>query len=307
MRRLYLKITLFLLPLFLVWASLEVFYRQGPNTYSYKNEQLQKLYKETETVVFGDSHSFFGINPLYFESRTFNISNISQSLLLDELLLAKHIANLPSLKTVILNVSYFTLSAKQDDIENSWRKYFYHHNMEVTAPSISIWNPKRYSMALIQRFNKSMELVDAYCQAGTIITTTPLGYGLQDASSIINDKEAISKVIAKKHENYSLDFALNTVRLERMVKLCRLYDVDVVLLEMPVYPAYYKLLNPVKKQKIKTTLRQLSKTHDNAFYLDLSTNSFFDKKDLRDADHLNNAGAQKCSELLNKYINNTLQ
>jgi len=306
MRRFYLKIALFLLPLFAVWFALEFFYRQVPNTYSYKNEELQKSYKEIETIVFGDSHSFFGINPLYFESRTFNISNISQSLLLDELLLASHIDNIPLLKTVILNVSYFTLSAKEDNIENTWRKYFYHHNMEVTVPSISIWNPKRYSMALIQRFDKSLDLVSAYFQRGTIITTKPSGFGMQDASSIICDKEAISKVIAKKHEDYSLDFTSNISRLDRMVKLCKQYGIDVVLLEMPVHPAYYKVLNPRKKLKIKTTLGQLSKKYDNAFYLDLSTNSLFDKNDLRDADHLTNAGAQKCSELLNTYIKNTL-
>ncbi|MGK0386804.1 MAG: hypothetical protein ACI849_001423 [Patiriisocius sp.] len=304
MRRLYLKILLFLLPVFLGWIALEIFYRQVPTNYSYKNEQIQSVYSGTETLVFGDSHSFYGINPLFFETKTFNISNISQSLLLDELLLAKHIEQLPALETVILNLSYFTLSAKENDLESNWRKFFYHHDMGVTAPSISIWNPQRYSKALIQRFDKSMDLVFAYHEDGTIVTTTPLGYGKQDASSIIKDKEAISKVIAKKHEDNSLDFAPNTARLERMVELCRRYDVNVILLEMPVYPAYYELLDPVKKEKIKETLRQLSKTYDHVYYLDLSTHRLFKKEDLRDADHLTRAGAQKCSVLLNNYIEN---
>jgi len=250
----------------------------------------------------GDSHAFYGINPAYFKDPTFNLSNISQSLLTDELLLEKHIANLPALKTVFINISYFTLSAKDNALESNWRKYFYHHNMGITAPSISFWNPQRYSMALIQRFDKSMALVQAYHKNHTIVNATPLGYGMQDASYIVKDKDAISLVIANKHEDNSLDFKGNTARLQRIIALCKKYGVAVVLLEMPVYTTYYNLLDTQKKEKIKSVLTTLSGVDDTVFYLDLSTNSLFEKQDLRDADHLTNSGAKKCSEYLNAYL-----
>ena len=302
MRRLYLKIALFLLPLFLVWLALEVFYRQVPNNYSYKDQQLQKVAADIQTLVMGDSHAFYGVNPEYFKDPTFNLSNVSQSLLTDELLLEKHIANLPALKTVFVNISYFTLSAKDNALESNWRKYFYHHNMGITAPSISFWNPQRYSMALIQRFDKSMDLVQKYHNNYTIVNATPLGYGMQDASDIVKDKEAISIVIANKHEDNSLDFKHNTARLQRIIALCKKYEVAVVLLEMPVYPAYYNLLDTEKKEKIKSNLNNLSGVDDTVFYLDLSTNPLFEEPDLRDADHLTNSGAKKCSEYLNTYL-----
>ena len=302
MRRLYLKIALFLLQLLLVWLALEVFYRQVPNNYSYKDQQLQKVAPDVQTLIMGDSHAFYGINPAYFKDPTFNLSNISQSLLTDELLLEKHISNLPALKTVFINISYFTLSAKDNALESNWRKYFYHHNMGITAPSISFWNPQRYSMALIQRFDKSMALVQKYHENYTIVNATPLGYGMQDASNIVKDKDAISLVIANKHEDASLDFKRNTARLQRIVALCKKYDVKVVLLEMPVYPTYYNLLNTDKKEKINSVLQELSGVNDNVFHLDLSINPLFEKQDVRDADHLTNPGAKKCSLLLNSYI-----
>ena len=302
MRRLYLKIALFLLPLFLVWLALEVFYRQAPNNYSYKDQQLQNVAANVQTLIMGDSHAFYGINPAYFKDPTFNLSNISQSLLTDELLLEKHIANLPALKTVFINISYFTLSAKDNALESNWRKYFYHHNMGITAPSISFWNPQRYSMALIQRFDKSMDLVQKYHNNYTIVNATPLGYGMQDASDIVKDKEAISIVIANKHEDNSLDFKNNTARLQRIIALCKKHEVAVVLLETPVYPTYYNLLDTEKKEKIKSVLTTLSGVNDTVFYLDLSTDPLFEKQDLRDADHLTNSGAKKCSEYLNAYL-----
>ena len=302
MRRLYSKLALFLLPLFLVWLALEVFYRQAPNNYSYKDQQLQKVAPFTKTLIMGDSHAFYGINPVYFKDPTFNLSNISQSLLTDELLLEKYIANLPALKTVFINISYFTLSAKENDLESNWRKYFYYHSMGIRAPSISFWNPKRYSMALIQRFDKSIDLVQQYYKNHTIVSATPLGYGKQDMSNVVQDKEAISVVIANKHEDNSLDFKHNTARLQRIIALCKKYGVGVVLLEMPVYPAYYNLLDTEKKEKIKSVLHELSGVNDTVFYLDLSTSPLFEKQDLRDADHLTNSGAKKCSILLNRYI-----
>ena len=302
MRRLYSKLALFLLPLFLVWLALEVFYRQAPNNYSYKDQQLHKVAPFTKTLIMGDSHAFYGINPVYFKDPTFNLSNISQSLLTDELLLEKHIANLPALKTVFINISYFTLSAKENDLESNWRKYFYYHSMGIRAPSISFWNPKRFSMALIQRFDKSIDLVQQYYKNHTIVSATPLGYGKQDMSNVVQDKEAISLVIANKHEDNSLDFKRNTARLQRLIDLCKKYGVGVVLLEMPVYPAYYNLLDTEKKEKIKSVLHELSGVNDTVFYLDLSTSPLFEKQDLRDADHLTNSGAKKCSILLNRYI-----
>ena len=302
MRRLYSKLALFLLPLFLVWLALEVFYRQASNNYSYKDQQLQKVAPFTKTLIMGDSHAFYGINPVYFKDPTFNLSNISQSLLTDELLLEKHIANLPALKTVFINISYFTLSAKENDLESNWRKYFYYHSMGIRAPSISFWNPKRYSMALIQRFDKSIDLVQQYYKNHTIVSATPLGYGKQDMSNVVQDKEAISVVIANKHEDNSLDFKHNTARLQRIIALCKKYGGGVVLLEMPVYPAYYNLLDTEKKEKIKSVLHELSGVNDTVFYLDLSTSPLFEKQDLRDADHLTNSGAKKCSILLNRYI-----
>ena len=40
-----------------------------------------------------------------------------------------------------------------------------------------------------------------YHENHTIVNATPLGYGMQDASYIVKDKDAISLVIANKHED----------------------------------------------------------------------------------------------------------
>ncbi|GEQ87321.1 hypothetical protein ULMS_28290 [Patiriisocius marinistellae] len=289
-----------------LWGALEFFYRTTETNYTYKTAKLIENYDCIETLILGDSHTFYGLDPEYFTSKTFNLANISQTLYFDELLLEKHIDSMDSLKTVILNVSYFSLSSLENSKEDSWRKYFYEAQMDLDVPIVSSFAPQKYSLALARRLHKSLELTHQYHDNGTIVNCYKNGYGIQDENDIVTDKENISIFIAKKHEDGLLDFKNNTVRLQRMIALCQNRNVKVLLIEMPVYPTYYDLLDQEKWSKIETTLHLLAKEHQNTDHLDLTQHSTFNKEDLRDADHLTNNGAKKCSRLVDDYLKATL-
>ena len=302
MKNFYKKILLFLIPVLMVWIATEVFYRTVENNYTYKTERIISDYDQIETLVFGDSHAFFGINPDYFSTNTFNIANVSQSLYFDELLLKKHISHLPKLKTVVINISYFTLSVVDDASEDRWRKYFYQQQMKLDIPSISIFDPGQYSLTLTRRFNKSVDLFREYYKNGTIVSSYKNGFGMQDESNIVADKVAISRLISKKHEDNSLDFEVNTERIQKMINSCNERGVEVILIEMPVFKTYYDLLNSEKKQKINATLLNLENNNKAVRFYDFSQEPSFVDSDLRDADHLTNQGAIKFSKLLNGLI-----
>jgi len=302
MKGFYKKLVMFLVPVLLVWLSSEVFYRSVENNYTFKTERIASEYEEIETLVLGNSHAFFGINPDYISSRTFNLANVSQSLYFDQLLLERHIDSLPKLKTVVLNISYFSLSLADDSGEDKWRKYFYQQQMKVDVPSISVFDPRQYSLALSRRFNPTVGLFREYFDNGTVVSSYNNGYGMQDSTNIVKDKVAISKIIAKKHEDNSLDFEVNTARLKQMISLCNKREVEVILIQMPVYKTYFDLLNSEKKEKISQTLSRLEANNPNVRYYNFSQNPIFVDRDLRDADHLTNAGAVKFSKLLNSLL-----
>ncbi len=286
----------------MVWGITEVFYRTVENNYTFKNQRIISEYDQIETLVFGDSHAFFGINPEYFTSNTFNIANVSQSLYFDELLLQKHIDSLPNLKNVILNISYFTLSAIDNSSEDRWRRYFYQQQMDLKIPSISVFDPNQYSLALVRRFDNTVVLFGEYLQNGTVVSSYENGYGRQDETNIVPDKEKISVLIAKKHEDHLYDFEVNKNRLQRMIDLCNKNGIEVFLIEMPVYKTYYNLLDTAKKEKINTTLSQLEEQNKGVHYLNFSQEESFIDSDFRDADHLTNEGAEKFSKLLNAIL-----
>lgn len=303
MRRLGRQIAVFLVPLFIIWLGLEWFYRSTPNNYTFKRQMVINAYDDTEVLILGSSHAFFGLNPDYFNQKAINLSNISQSLYFDELLLARHLDSLKSLKAVVVPVGYFSLSQKDNGLEDRWRKYFYKEQMGLEVPSVSTIDPRQYSLALSRRLNRSIDLIRTYLEKETLVSCHPNGYGKQDSSDILNDKAAISVIIAKKHEDGSLDFRANTRRLARMIELCKERNVAFIPVIMPVYPDYYHLLNDDKWSKIKATLDSLDAANANTFFVDLSQDERFEKNDLRDADHLTNQGASKCSQILSSYIN----
>ncbi len=77
-----------------------------PNPYKY--EWMQENAEEVETLVLGSSHTFYGIRPEFFDSKTFNLANVSQGMKQD-LFLIKYWANrYKNLKYVIFPISFFT-------------------------------------------------------------------------------------------------------------------------------------------------------------------------------------------------------
>ena len=68
------------LPILVVAILMEILLRNMPNDYLFKKKYLDEHSSEIQTLILGSSHSFYGIDPAYFNSKTFNASHVSQTL-----------------------------------------------------------------------------------------------------------------------------------------------------------------------------------------------------------------------------------
>lgn len=303
MKKLLTHISLFLIPIVVVWMLAEVFYRSVPNNYTYKYEQISNNMDDIEVLVLGDSHTFFGINPEWLSLKTYNLSNVSQTIYFDKLLFEKHIDHLPHLKYLIISVEYTTLSQADNTQEDIWRKYFYEAQMDLKVPLIAWYDPKKYSLALTRKFDKTFKTFLDYQREGSLIGCDEKGWGNTYLSTVDSLEMAyLSKVVARKHEDGSMDFKQNTERIQNMITFCEQKNIQVLLVNMPVYPDYLDRLNPEKLLKIDKTCDDLAKTNPNVTRVNLSRDSRFQLQDFHDADHLNAQGAKKCSLLINTYL-----
>ncbi|WP_299442366.1 hypothetical protein [uncultured Aquimarina sp.] len=300
------KTLVFLIPILLVWGGLEYFYRATASNYSYKHQTITENYKDIETLILGDSHALYGINPQYIDAKAFNLANISQSLYFDELLFKKHIDSLNNLKQLILTISYFSLSKLENSEESTWRKYFYSNLMDVDVPVISRFDVREYSLSLARRFRASVEFIKYYYENGeSLVGCDSNGWGTlyETTTGVSLDKESWST--AKRHEDFLMDFEENITRLQSIIEYCKKIKCKVYLVDMPVYHSYISLLNPDKFQKITNSCNKLAQDNVNVTYINLRQDFRLEDSDFYDPDHLNHKGAKKYTEIINQIISDS--
>lgn len=293
------KILLFTTLLFIIFGIAEYFLRTIPNDYSYKNSYYKQNAKHIRIWNLGSSHAYFGINPSYFEQHSFNGAHLSQSIKFDYYIFNKYIHQMDSLKVLILPISYFTLFSNLEDGVEKWRVVNY-TSYGIFLPSL------RTSIRLLsdsKPFNRAIKSVlgkqdDRYC--------TDLGMGTQysydqRSSNLIATAEAAVKRHTKKPINQEILLA-NQNYLTEICNACYNKGIKVILLTTPTHHSYYSNLDKRQLQIATTTCAELDKKYVNVFYLNWLDDNRFVDEDFYDADHLNDKGAIKLTQLLNEYI-----
>lgn len=216
------KVLLYLLPLFLVFIALELFYRFVPNDYSVKYATLPKKYENTEVLIFGNSHTFYGLNPKYFDKPTYNLAHVSQTLYFDKILFDNYINHFKTIKCVVLHIEYTSLSEIVDTEENNWRKYYYQTYMNLEVPSIKKYDCTKYFLSSTRSFNANTKLVLRYLKDGTIVNCDENGFGInytKAKKALLLKKDALQRV--KNIEDNLMNFDDNIVRIQSIIATCK--------------------------------------------------------------------------------------
>lgn len=289
----------FTLPILLIAIIIEILLRQIPSDYLLKKKYLDAHSKEIETLILGSSHSYYGINPIYFSTNTFNVSHLSQSLDYDFEILKKYQNDFKSLKTVICPISYFTLYTKLESSTESWRikNYVIYYDIDVSN-SLS-----DHLEVLSNRFSLNLRRLGSYYIKGdSSISCTELGWGTGNKSEKARDLKETGPKAAIRHTGNLEAYEENKETLRSIIELCESHGISVILVTLPAYETYRQNLNPEQLKVTVETAADLANEYNNCQYLNLLESTEFDAKDFYDADHLNEIGAEKLSLLINKVV-----
>ena len=298
------RLLLFLVPILIAWGGLEYFYRAVPNNYTVKRDYLQNHADEIEVLLFGSSHYLYGLNPDYFSKHTFNLSNVSQTIYFDHLLFKRYIESLPRLKKVVFCIEYTNLSQTDNTQDDVFRKYYYNAFMDLPSPIVSAWDPKKYSLALSRSLDASLTQLQKYWDNGTIVSCDTKGWGNDYAKEKRRPPQLTGKQRARAHEDGLMDFRINTAKIRSMIVECQQRGIKVFIVSLPQSKSYSDHLNQKKLKAIFETCRSFETTFSaNTHYLNLFNDPRFQDSDFYDADHLNDSGAEKCSKIVNNFIN----
>jgi hypothetical protein len=259
-------------------------------------------------LIFGNSHTFYGLNPKYFDKPTYNLALISQTLYFDKILFDKYIHKFKNIKCVVLHIEYTSLSEIVDTEENKWRKYYYQTYMNLEVPSINKYDFTKYFLSSTRSFNANTKLVLRYLNDGTIVDCDENGFGInytKAKKAPLLKKDALVRV--KNIEDNLMNFEDNIVRVQSIIDACKKRGIKVIVLNMPVSSYFSEGVNQFKLKKIQETCNSVAKNNYNVSYLNLFKDKRFTNEDFFDADHLDTEGAKKSSKIVNNFVNEILK
>jgi len=301
MKDLILKLILFILPIILIGAGMEILLRKIPNDYLYKKIQLEKHANTVETLILGGSHAYYGIIPDYLESNSFNLAYDSQFLNFDRILLKKYIDSLPNIKNVIIMIAYPTLSHRYNEGDEVYRKFNYFRYYDLDPPPKN-WYQKYYFELFRLPFKKNFQRIISYLRGEEMIHSTVKGWCLEGKKEISKNLEQSALHTAKLLENNSMDFTPGLRELNDIFFMCEQRKVKVYLITFPTWEGFRELINMKKFDKMIETCETLADQNKNVEYYNFTDDSRFTREDYYDSDHLNDEGARKFTLIINELI-----
>ena len=293
------RLFFFILPIIVLGAGAEYVSRKIPNDYSYKNGYLYNNSQSIEVLVLGSSHSFYGVNPVYFSRKAFNAAYLSQSLKYDYCIFDKYKNKLSNLKIIVLPISYGTLfSQLEDDIEH-WR-----------AKSYSIYYGCKYHYGLQDNYEvigakpiSVLRNIYRYMQGGDDVTASELGFGLKYSHVKQSDLSATGLAAAERHTYEDLgSLGTNLDFLQQIITESRKIGVEVLLFTPPARKSYISNLDQRQLSIMEASLAEIILKNPDVEYVDFMSDARFIDADFKDADHLNGIGAKKLTQLIDRIV-----
>jgi len=307
MKKFILKVLFFSLPILIVSIMLELLLQNIPNDYSYKNDYLDENAEKIETLILGSSHSFYGVDPVYFSGQSFNASQISQPLNFDFEILKKYEESFQELKTIVLPISYFSLYYNLETSVEFWRvkNYMIYYDLNSSE------SLEDYSEVLSNKLNINLKkLMRCYVNNDKAIFCSEKGWGTsyksENAVDLLKAGPIAAKIHTKERDSSVVQevFKENVQVLNSLLGWSEKRNIKVLLFTPPAYHTYYENLDDEQLSITLDKTRKICSKYDNCIYNNMMRDTSFVAADFFDSDHLSEVGTKKLSILLNDQITN---
>ena len=292
----------FVLPLIILAIPLEYIIRQVPNPYKYKYDWMQKNAGDVEILIFGSSHTFYGIRPEFFEEKAFNLANASQGVRQDLYLLKYWASRYKKLKTVIYPISFSTwFGSGLERGSESYRCRYYKIYMDCDLyPDLSLYNLELSNIRTAGgKMTKLLKRNSAlgYDEYGWGSTYKLSNKNMVDWNDGTEAEAAVKRHTIKNWENIEQ----NCSQMKEIADFCKSHHIQLVLITTPCWHTYYNQLNNKQLTKMYELTHKFQLEY-NLPYFDYLKDTRFVADDFYDSNHLSDVGAIKFTKFLDKDI-----
>lgn len=305
MSRFLKKLTfLFIFPLLLFFACLEVMLRNIPNDYSFKRKWLDTNGKQIKLLVLGSSTGYYGVNPSFLSGKAFNAAHIYQNPKYDLFILDKFISSLDSLQYIILPVTYHSFFYSLETSDENWRtkNYYIHYGMKGNRFDPKL-NLAFYDHSLLSILKRTFRY---YIKGQDEINCNAPGFG---TSYLLERRlpnwEGEGEIKAKVHSALfnQEDYSENLMMLERMAGLCKERKIKLIMVFAPAWDTYIEHIDPELLKLDLLNCDEISRKYGNVSFVNMLNDKRFTNDDFYDVNHLNEFGSRKFTLAIDSIIN----
>ncbi|HWI59183.1 MAG TPA: hypothetical protein VNZ22_18290 [Bacillota bacterium] len=309
MKRLFFSILALAAPFVLLLGKCEWRFHQVPwNEYAAKRALLEARADKVEVLVMGSSHAYRGILPSQLHPQAFNLAGLSQTLYYDQALVKKYLPKVPSLKMVILPVSYFSLECQLDEGIEKWRCFYYAYHYQLPHRNWhENWNSRNFSAFFLgsQQLGYKPMLRGALFDVRSRFDAqggdaAPVAAPENEPAPCQAERLRQSALGALQRHHQMMrpeNVQENRRLLEDFIWHLKQRGIEVVLVTLPTSRYYAQGMDPSHYQRMQATLQDLS-AFCGVTYLNYTRDERFSDQDFADSDHLNTAGASKFTRIL---------
>jgi len=305
MKRFLLRFLLFVLPIFLIILFAEIKLSAIPTTYEFKKKSFEAQLENVEILILGNSQAFGGINPEYLTRPAFNLCNNSQTFYYDAEITQKYLSELPKLKYVLINISFFSFWHIMEDSHEPWRENFYYKYWDIRPEEagpvfinkfshLSIYSPKTVLKLFFSPEN-DVNFFEVYNSNGWALNDTTRNYK-------INKEEAQGRIaLFTKQYIHKNRIIQNNHTIEKLLSSLNKIGVTPIFFSTPLPSVFSSMIPSDILSENDQILDDLCDRYGCTYY-DYSNDERFIKADFIDVNHLNFVGAEKFSRIINNEI-----
>ncbi len=298
--------SLFFVPVIIIYCILEILASNLPINYKIAGEYLNKNSNKIELLALGSSQVKCGFNPEFSHKPAINLASTSQHHKEDFLILQGTIDRLPSLKYVLLEVSYLHLELPYHP-NDYWKNNIYLKYYNVNAFERRTYFKDKFVYLSNPRFY-SAKLKDYYLFKNDKEQLNEFGFDTNRFYGSFNkldyDTLKIRNKYFKIHTKENIEvFKTNTTYLFKMLDYMQSKNLNVIICTVPLYKTYLKKRNPNVVRRRDSVLSVIKKKYSNVVLLNEETDTIqFTVKDFLNQNHLNPDGAKKFTTLVNQKL-----
>jgi len=298
MKKILFRIFIFSLPLLIFIIFTEVCVRTYPSMYETKKDQLMASADSVELLILGNSSAMDGIDPTRFSVYAFNFAFAAQPLYFDIRLTEKYLPSLPRLKYVIITTIFASF------YHEGSRSFYYHKYFDINYKNESYMKDD-----LLQSFCVHDSEQRRHILAHTFTNRPKFdlkqgwsSFHNTDYQSVESDSKARLRAdfFNKVCNDYKGEDSVYD-DLDSFLAFLTERGITPILVSMPYQANVRKYLDSDIEAKNTARLTRLSEKY-SILFLDFYADRDFVTDDFHNFDHLNEQGAAKLGEKINKKI-----